>query len=290
MSAIRSISDDCRQMTTIDVDCDLNYEVGEPSCFVFSVAPAVTDRQTVTEESLVVYPAETAYEWLELGEPGYRSVRLRAEPTELRLRYQASVVLRPEIDEPPQLDEVEHKALPVEVLPYLNPSRYCEADRLVRFADKEFGHLASGYSRVDAICDWVHSHIDYVAGSTDASTSACDVLTHRAGVCRDFAHVAIALVRSLGIPARYVSGYAVELEPPDFHGFFEAYLGQAWYLFDATRMAPVGGLVRIGVGRDAAEASFATIVGQAVLTSLNVSATERPTTSLPDSGLAVSTA
>ena len=109
---------------------------------------------------------------------------------------------------------------------------------------------------------------------SDACSSACDVLVQRAGVCRDFAHVALTLCRALSIPARYVSGYAVGLNPPDFHGFFEAYLGTRWYLFDATRMAPRDGLVRIGTGRDAADAAFATVIGAATLKDMTVSAQE----------------
>ncbi len=164
--------------------------------------------------------------------------------------------------------------MPSEVLPYLNPSRYCESDRLLRLARKEFGEAAPGYSRVAAICDWTHELLEYVAGSTNAGSSACDVLVQRAGVCRDFAHVALALCRALSIPARYVSGYAVGLIPPDFHGFFEAYLGTRWYLFDATRMAPRDGFVRIGTGRDAADAAFATVIGAATFQGMKVSAQE----------------
>jgi transglutaminase-like putative cysteine protease len=127
-----------------------------------------------------------------------------------------------------------------------------------------------GFSRVAAICDWINSNIDYQPGTSNVSTSACDVLIQRVGVCRDYAHLAIAFCRALCIPARYISGYAVGLQPPDFHGFFEAYLGSRWYLFDATRKAPVEGFVRIGTGRDAADASFATIVGEASLTGITV--------------------
>ena len=173
---------------------------------------------------------------------------------------------------PKVLDEVGHPELPVEVLPFLNPSRYCESDQLGQFAWREFSGVPSGHSRVQAIADWVNENISYISGTTDASSSACDVLIQRTGVCRDFAHVSITLCRALGIPARYVSGYAVGLEPPDFHGFFEAYLHDRWYLFDATKMAPVSGLVRIGVGRDAADTSFAIIVGQAELQSMSVGA------------------
>jgi transglutaminase-like putative cysteine protease len=133
-----------------------------------------------------------------------------------------------------------------------------------------FDNVPPGFSRVMAICDWINSNIDYQLGSSNVSTSACDVLIQRVGVCRDYAHLAIAFCRALCIPARYISGYAVDLQPPDFHGFFEAYLGSRWYLFDATRKAPVEGFVRIGTGRDAADASFATIIGGAMLTNMAV--------------------
>jgi transglutaminase-like putative cysteine protease len=190
------------------------------------------------------------------------------------LSYQASVTLNPEVDSPPQIPEAEHPELPEEVLPYLNPSRYCESDRLGDFAMAEFGRLDRGYLRVDAIRDWTHEHLRYQSGSTNTSTTACDVLIQRTGVCRDYAHLAIALCRALCIPARYVSGYAVALEPPDFHGFFEAFLGDRWYLFDATRLAPVEGLVRIGTGRDAADVPFATLIGAAILKKKSVTAQE----------------
>jgi len=125
----------------------------------------------------------------------------------------------------------------------------------------EFGGEEHGYRRVKAICDWTYQHLAYVSGSTDSETTARDVLVQRQGVCRDFAHLAISLCRGLGIPARYVSGYAIDLEPPDFHGFFEAYLGERWYLFDATRLARVEGLIRIATGVDASEVPFATLIG-----------------------------
>jgi len=141
---------------------------------------------------------------------------------------------------------------------------------LTHFALSTFGNTEPGYLRVTAICDWINNNLHYQPGSSGESTSACDVLVQREGVCRDYAHLAIALCRALCIPARYISGYAVDLQPPDFHGFFEAYLGFRWYLFDATRMAPVEGFVRIGTGRDAADASFATIIGEATLTSMAV--------------------
>jgi transglutaminase-like putative cysteine protease len=204
------------------------------------------------------------------------------------------VELQPSVKDPPQLQETQLPALPPEVLPYVNPSRYCESDRLIRLVNQEFGELLPGYSRVTAVCNWTYEHLQYQGGSSDAHTTACDVLVQRAGVCRDYAHLAIALCRALCIPARYVSGYAIGLDPPDFHGFFEAYLGNRWYLFDATRMAPVNGFVRIGSGRDAADVAFGTIFGLAQMQEMSVWAedgTPEPTAGkTPPDDAAISTA
>jgi transglutaminase-like putative cysteine protease len=260
-------------MSIIRVGCELHYRLTAPTSFLFNVAVANTAHQSVRQEHFTIVP-HAEYTVENVGEEGNRVVRLQAKVGDLALQYQATVMLEPEVEDPPTIMEAGHPELPSEVLPYLNPSRYCESDRLLRLAGKEFGEVAPGYSRVAAICDWTHAHLDYVAGSTDARSSACDVLVQRAGVCRDFAHVALTLCRALSIPARYVSGYAVGLTPPDFHGFFEAYLGTRWYLFDATRMAPRDGFVRIGTGRDAADAAFATVIGAATLKDMKVSALE----------------
>jgi transglutaminase-like putative cysteine protease len=260
-------------MSLIRVGCELDYQVKAPTSFLFHVAAANTPHQKVQSEQLRIEPAKE-YDVCYLGAEDNRVFRFQAEPGELTLNYQATVSLNAEVDSPPQIAEMEHPQLPEEALPYLNPSRYCESDRLGNFAMAEFGHLDRGYLRVDAIRDWTHEHLRYQSGSTNASTTACDVLIQRAGVCRDYAHLTIALCRALCIPARYVSGYAVALEPPDFHGFFEAYLGNRWYLFDATRLAPVEGLVRIGMGRDAADVPFATLIGAAALKKKAVTAEE----------------
>ena len=109
-----------------------------------------------------------------------------------------------------------------------------------------------------------------VCSSTDPLTSAFDTATERAGVCRDFAHLAIAFCRALAIPARFTAGYAFALEPPDFHAYFETWLDGRWFIFDATRLAPQTGLIRIGTGRDAADTSFATIFGQVAFQSMKI--------------------
>ncbi len=260
-------------MSLIRVGCELHYQVTAPTSFLFHVTAASTPHQVVHHEEVQVQPAQE-YDICYLGAEDNRVFRLQAMPGELTLHYQARVSLNPAVESPPQIPETDHPELPEEAIPYLNPSRYCESDRLASFVMAEFGRLDRGYSRVAAICEWTYEHLKYRSGSTDSSTGACDVLILRTGVCRDYAHLAIALCRALCIPARYVSGYAVALEPPDFHGFFEAYLGDHWYLFDATRLAPVEGLVRIGMGRDAADVPFATIIGAATLKNKVVSAEE----------------
>lgn len=252
-------------MSMIHVGCELTYEVLAPTSFLFNVAAAKTAHQIVHQEHVEIRP-NVGYAEIQLGAEGSRVFRLQTYPGTLTLNYWANVELQPTFTNSPGIEENQHQYLPNEVLPFLTPSRYCESDRLVQFAGRTFGYLSPGYSRVQAICNWTHEQLSYCAGCTDERTSACDVLIQRAGICRDYAHLAIALCRAMCIPARYVAGYAVGLEPPDFHGFFEAYLGSRWYLFDATRMVPVGSLVRIGTGRDAADASFATIIGAANMT------------------------
>lgn len=245
----------------VEVGCVLGYQVNWSTSLLLQIAVAQNDHQRVLSESLVVNPLYDIQECM-TGASGNRTHRFVAQTGFLEIQYRACVVLESQITQQEQpIYEVMHAQLPAEVLPFLNPSRYCESDRLSKFAYDEFGYVDTGYTRVQQITDWVHKHLNYVAGSTGTSDTACDVLLKREGVCRDFAHLAIAFCRAVGIPARYVSGYAVDLQPPDFHGFFEAYLKGGWYLFDATKLAPVSGFVRIGVGMDAAEVSFASFVG-----------------------------
>ena len=155
-------------------------------------------------------------------------------------------------------------------IPYLFPSRYCQSDRLSRLAWDLFGDIENPHEKVVAITDWIHENVEYLRGSTDSITSAYDTVTQRTGVCRDFAHLGIALCRALNIPARYFSGYAYQLEPPDFHACFECFIGGSWVVFDATRLAHLNGLVRIGTGRDAADAAVASIFGSASCTEMTV--------------------
>lgn len=239
--------------------CCLTYEVTAPSAtFLLNIQPAELPQQRLLGEHIAITgdPERAAYT---MPESGNRYLRFTAGQGPLTVDYTAEVELEPLRADPARVPEVPTAELPFEVLPHLYPSRYCQGDRLPRAARADFGQLDPGHLRVTAICNWIHEQIEYRRGTSDEHTSACDTLIDRAGVCRDFAHLGIALCRALGIPARYASAYAWRLDPPDFHGVFEAWLGGRWWWFDPTRQAALDGLVRIGVGRDAADVAFATV-------------------------------
>jgi transglutaminase-like putative cysteine protease len=155
---------------------------------------------------------------------------------------------------------------------YLRQSRYCEADRLAPTAEEEFAGL-EGAQLLTAVVEWVHQRISYVSGSSTGTDSALDTLLARKGVCRDFAHLAIALLRARGIPARLASVYAPGLSPMEFHAVAEALVEDAWWVVDATKHAPRQSLVRVATGRDAADTAFLTSLGSPVeLVDLEVTA------------------
>ncbi len=248
------------------IGCNLAYAVNMPAALVFNLEAAVLPRQTIRSERLTTHPPIEP-ERFTAPETGNRFVRYVVNPGSFRLEYRADVSLDPLIQDPGDVGEFQAQDLPMMTLPHLYASRYCQSDKLSRFATRQFGQEPAGYLRVAAICNWIYGNVDYISGTTDALTSAFDTVTQRSGVCRDFAHLGIALCRAMGIPARYVSAYAWRLSPPDFHAVFEAYLngptGGAWYLFDPTRMTGADGLVRIGIGRDAADVAFCSIFGDA---------------------------
>lgn len=244
--------------------CRLNYRVSEPIPFIFNIELQSLPGQAVEAETLLLPPGLAADRWT-MPESGNRYFRIHPPSGDFTVEYAATVDLAFPLDPPAAVGEIPAAALPLSALPHLYPSRYCQSDRLERFAKSTFEGIDPGYSRVNAVCNWIHEYVAYEGGVSDEMTSAFDTVTQRAGVCRDFSHLGIAICRALGVPARYVSAYAYRLQPPDFHAVFEALLlgpaGPAWYMFDPTRLADPAGLVRIGIGRDAAEVAFSTIFG-----------------------------
>jgi transglutaminase-like putative cysteine protease len=240
--------------------CALSYNVVEETTFIFNLEAALLPRHVALEGHLECKPNLRRRSYTVPG-LDTRYVAFQVPAGSFSLHYEAEVDLRVLRADPATLHEIPVRDLPLEILPYLLPTRFVPSDRLAAFALREFGDLPPGHARVTNICNWINDNLDYRRGSSDAETIATEVLIQRAGVCRDFAHLGLAFCRALGIPARYVTCYAHGLVPGDFHAVFEAYLDGRWWLFDPTRQAALDGLVRIGVGRDAAEVAFATHFG-----------------------------
>lgn len=254
---------------TYRTGCRLDYYVSEESTFILNIAVSRSPSQQVEAERLLISSSIEASEYL-AERTSTRYHRFVAPPGTLTVRYDATVTCASHHTNPPDITADRIDELPFEVMTYLYPSRYCQSDLLMRLAQMEFGSLPSGYAKVQAICEWIRRNVEYLAGTTGPLTSAFDTATQRAGVCRDFAHLAIAFCRASNIPARFVSGYAFGLEPPDFHAMFEAWIGDRWYLFDPTGQISPGDLLRIGSGRDAADVSFAFIFGPSFMTEMSV--------------------
>ena len=255
-------------MIRLRLALELDYDIAEPGCdFIFNVHAAHTDRQRVVEECLEL--SQDVQPRVEI-EPVTRNryLRVNALAGPLKLAYRATVDLSHHIAEPAQIGEVPVARLPAQVLSYIYPSRYCQSDRLHRLAMREFGQQWQGYGRVQAIRDWVLQRTTFSSNTSNSNTSAIDTLLETTGVCRDFAHLMIALCRAINIPARFTTGidYGADpaLGPTDFHAYVEAYLGDRWYLFDPSGTAIPMGFVRLGTGRDAADVAFATIFGTVV--------------------------
>jgi transglutaminase-like putative cysteine protease len=203
--------------------------------------------------------------------------RLVAPAGRFRISSEA-VVQDAGLVETPVPDALQHPVdqLPEETLVFLLNSRYCETDRLSEFAWKQFASTPLGWARVQAVCDFVHQHITFGYEFASPTKTAWEAFVERRGVCRDFAHLAIALCRALNIPARYCTGYLgdIGLPPPyapmDFAGWFEAFLGGAWHTFDPRNNAPRTGRILLARGRDAADVAISTTFGPNTLESFFV--------------------
>lgn len=254
-------------MIRLELSVELAYEVEDDAGadLILNVQAAQTACQSVGHERLLLSQSVTPAQATD-PTTASRFLRVHADPGPFTLRYEALVDIRHDLTEPDGLEEVPIRDLPLAVLPYVYPSRYCQSDRLLRLAAHEFGGLVPGYSRVLAVQHWVQRHVSFQANSSDSTTSAVDTLVERVGVCRDFAHLMIALCRALNMPARIVSGTdfgaSPALGPPDFHAYAEVYLGDRWYLFDPSGTGIPMGFVRLGTGRDAADVAFASLFGR----------------------------
>jgi len=245
-----------------DVSCRIALTVTEPADLVFAVA--VSAGTSSDPESLTITLDGAPVEVRELADAhGTRLHRVRAGSGALVLEYAATVTGHGATAE----------ATDTDLLTYTRPSRYAESDELAPTAHAEFAGIDDSAALLAAVSSWVGTHLSYVPGSSLPTDGATRTLLARQGVCRDYAHLVVALLRGLGIPARVVAVYAPGLDPMDFHAVAEAWVDGAWRVVDATTLAPRTTLVRIATGRDAADTAFLNVMsGRADLVSVEVGA------------------
>lgn len=246
----------------LDISARAQYELPTETFILLMVEPLIKgDCHQVQEEKLFTSPIQKSGIWKDVY--GNLQRRLVAPAGLFSFDFSARVEVEPNAALPDGLPEHSPVDIPPEVMIYTLQSRYCQSDELYRLAMSEFGHLELGSSRVNAIAQWMHEKMEYKYGTTDSMTDAFDVATSRVGVCRDFAHLTISFCRALGIPARYVSGYCLDLEPSDFHAWVQVYVGDQWHNVDATFDGTRPALVPIAIGRDAADVAMTTLFGTA---------------------------
>jgi transglutaminase-like putative cysteine protease len=242
--------------------CDLAFNITVPIPFVLMLRPRSGAQQWVAREEYRLEPSVPVLEFTD--DYGNLCQRLIAPTGAFEVYTSAEVMTADYVDQAVGAPFVEIQNLPEAVLSYLLPSRYCESDRFHEMASEITAGQKPGYDQVAAIVRWLRDTINYSPGSSDIPVSAAEVNSRQVGVCRDLAHLGIALCRSLSVPARMVVGYLHRLEPMDLHAWFEAYVGGRWYTFDATQAELKGGYVAVGYGRDAADVAVFNQFGPAV--------------------------
>lgn len=263
------------------IGCEFRYRAEVATAAVFQVQPLPEEAAWVTDETWAFEPEPSPPPRHYRDLYGNSCLRLVLPAGTSRMTY-AAVATVP--DEPESADEsaaeVAADQLPDDVLLYTLPSRYCLPDMLADEAWTQFGEVPAGYTRVQAINQYVHDYLTFRYGASTATSTAVDVFATRGGVCRDFTHLAITFCRALNIPARYVFGYLPDMDVPpdpapmDFAAWMEVWLGDRWWTFDPRNNQPRKGRVLIGRGRDAGDVAMATTFGGPVLESMTVVAEE----------------
>lgn len=226
------------------VTAELDLELGASVDLILQIAAA--QAMPVANEDLTFTQGERVYTPTEIvDQSGSRLHRLTGEAGRLEIRYQATV----------DGQAATTRTSDLEAITYLRPSRYCQSDEVFQQARRQFKGL-SGHDLIAAVTEFVSTSTTYTPGLSQGTDSAVTTLMTGQGVCRDYAHVVIALLRAMDMPARYAACYAPGLRPMDFHAVAEAYLDGTWYVVDATRLADRRSLVRIATGRDAADCAF----------------------------------
>jgi transglutaminase-like putative cysteine protease len=259
----------------LSVGCTFGLEANEPTPAIMQVAPRSEPGISILDEWWDATARHHGY----VDHYGNRCERIAIERGASSVTYQAQVLVHSPADViAPDTPETAAALLPDEVLSFVMPSRFCLPDELGNEAWQRFGDLAPGWTRVQAVVDYVHGYLEYVPGASNSWTTSVDAYRVGQGVCRDFAHLGITFCRALNIPARYVSGYIPDIDAPpreegmDFVAWFEAYLDGHWYTFDPRNNCPRLGRVVVGRGRDAVDVALLTSFGQLNLTDFEVRA------------------
>ena len=246
----------------LQTSCELKFFIDVPTSFVLMLRPRSGAQQWIASEEYLLYPSVPAFEFTD--DYGNLCQRLVAPSGDFTVYTSARIMTADSVDQEPGGAFVDIQSLPDSVLKYLLPSRYCESDRFGDMATEITSNQKLGYDQVAEIENWLRRTISYEPGSSFLSLSAIEVNQQQSGVCRDLSHLGIALCRSLSIPARMVVGYLYGLEPMELHAWFEAYVANRWYTFDATQNSKKGGYVALGYGRDAADVAVYNQFGPAV--------------------------
>jgi len=261
----------------LSVGCEFELNAAQPVPAILQIAPRQQLGVQFHREQWDTTSDHHGY--IDLYENRCERVTIAAGDS--RIAYAAELLLSDPADVIlPDAPETPVASLPDEAVSFIMPSRFCLPDELGNVAWQRFGGLAPGWSRVQAIVDFVHGHLEWVPGSSNPWTTAADAYRAGQGVCRDFAHLAITFCRALNIPARYVFGYIPDIdvpppdEPMDFAAWFEAYLDGRWHTFDARNNTPRVGRVVVGRGRDAVDVALITSFGPLTLTGFQVRADE----------------
>ena len=251
----------------ISITVQLDYTLDEPTDLLLQLEAAPIPEQQVETRRLDLPECEHMARVAAQDDIGHR-IWLRADGRVI-VNYEAAADIHREPVDWSSARRVPLHELPAPAVQYLFASRYCPADRFEPFVNSEFAGLNDG-PLILAIRQWVQDNLRYVPGCSTSETTASDSFISRQGICRDYAHVVITLARAAGFPARMASVYAPGVDPPDFHAVAEVFLGGAWHLVDATGMATPDSIVKIGVGRDAADVAFLTAFGYARLNAQEV--------------------
>ena len=263
------------QELTIRCGFEFAYQAATWTPAILIVQPRLDPWQRKMREQMTFNPSVPVYTHEDFF--GNIVQRFSLPPGRTTIRHEAFVGVPATTDDHWLIDHpVPVHDLPPHSLRYTLPSRYCDSDCLMSFAGQQFGRFPDGLPRVQAICDWVHHNIEYRWGAGSPHTAASQILAQGYGVCRDFAHLAIALSRCFNVPTRYVTGYVPDVgcwdpgSPMDFHAYMQVYVGHRWYTFDARFNEPRIGRINIACGLDAVDCAFSTLFGPASLSSFFV--------------------